>query len=591
MSSLRMFWSVFAGQAGLLLVFVSALSYGLAKWNQESVRNEARARLSGIAAVVRGELRAEWDLDHVAVLRARTAAFADESRVRITLVASDGTVIADSVEDPASMQNHSNRPDLIAAREQGRGQSVRRSPTFGRQMQYYSLAVDRGGENIGFVRVSVDEPAVGAAGWSNQRVVWGLALMTLIVMGVASHLRAKAIIANLRHLASGSRAMAKGDFEPSLWIHTGDAFEELAVSLSDARAVLARRIASLEDHNQTLETVLGGMVEGVLAVDADRQVLLANDASLSLLKVTGPVVGRPLLEVVRHVEIETLVAEAVQVGTTCEREVDLPGPPRRILSVLATQLASSARPAVVVVMHDVTALRRLENMRRDFAANVSHELKTPLASIKAYSETLRMGTINDSEHNLGFVERISEAAERLDALITDVLHLARVEAGEEAFQMGKVDVGAAIDRCVALHRQLANQQRVTLAIEPCSEAAIAWADRDGVFTILTNLLSNAVKYTPNGGQVTIRCFPKEDEVVIEVKDTGIGIASEDHERVFERFFRVDTARAREFGGTGLGLAIVKHLAQGFSGSVGLESEVEQGSTFCVRLPRSVGEHA
>lgn len=582
----RFFWQLFNVYAGVLFALVAVLSLFLAQWNRASATNAAHARLSGIASLVRNQLEHDLAAGNVDELRVRTDQLARESGVRITLIADDGKVISDSVEDPAAMQNHSNRPDLVVARERGSAANIRRSPTLSRRMQYYSLAVRRGSKLTGFVRVSVNEPSAGEAGWWSQAVLWGLGLAAFVGMTLISHRRANAIAEHLQRLADGSRAMVARDFKAPIAIRTGDEFEDLAETLSAARASLAERLATIEDQNETMSTVLGGMVEGVLAVNEERRILLANEASLSLFNVTGPVEGRPLLEVVRNVEIEAAVTEALQSDEAHQRELDLLGPPRRTLNVLATQLKSATKPGVVVVMHDVTTLRRLENMRRDFVANVSHELKTPLASIKAYSETLRMGAINDTEHNLGFVERISQEAERLNQLITDILHLARVEAGDEAFEMTAIGVAAVVQRCVAQYRPLAEQKQVDVAVEASPGSATIRADSDGVFTILTNLLSNAIKYTPAGGRVTVRWFESAEYIVIEMKDTGIGIAPEDQQRVFERFFRVDKARSREFGGTGLGLAIVKHLTQSFGGTVGLESQLEQGSTFQIRLPRA-----
>jgi two-component system phosphate regulon sensor histidine kinase PhoR len=335
-----------------------------------------------------------------------------------------------------------------------------------------------------------------------------------------------------------------------------------------------------------MSTVLSGMVEGVLAVDSRQRVLLANEASLKLLQLRGPVLQRPLLEICRHVEIEAVVRQALKDDQVCTREVALPGPPRRTLNVLATQLPSESKPGVVVVMQDITALRRLETIRRDFAANVSHELKTPLAAIKAYAETLRMGAIHDRDHNLRFVEGISDEAERLHQLIADLMHLARVEAGDEGFTMTDVDILDVVDRCIARHLPLAAPRQIEMKAKPPSTPVSVWADYDGVFTILTNLLSNAIHYTPGGGQITVRWWCEHEQGVLEVSDTGVGIAPEHHDRVFERFFRVDKARSREFGGTGLGLAIVKHLVQAFNGSITLDSQVGHGSSFRVRLPRS-----
>jgi two-component system phosphate regulon sensor histidine kinase PhoR len=252
--------------------------------------------------------------------------------------------------------------------------------------------------------------------------------------------------------------------------------------------------------------------------------------------------------------------------------------------LLATRLPGAPCPGVVIVLHDVTELRRLENVRRDFAANVSHELKTPLAAIKAYAETLRLGAINDSQHNLDFVERIEDQANRLHQLILDLLQLARVETGKEAFEFAAVPVSDAVADCIAQHADAAASAGVSLAAESSTDDIKVWADFDGVQTILDNLVTNAIKYTREGGQVTL-CWRRDGQFAeIDVADTGIGIAIQDQRRVFERFYRVDRARSRELGGTGLGLAIVKHLAQAFGGDVGLTSELDKGSTFRVRLP-------
>jgi two-component system phosphate regulon sensor histidine kinase PhoR len=239
---------------------------------------------------------------------------------------------------------------------------------------------------------------------------------------------------------------------------------------------------------------------------------------------------------------------------------------------------------VVLVLHDVSELRRLENLRHEFVANVSHELKTPLAAIKAYAETLRLGAVNDRENNLGFVVRIEEQADRLHQLILDTLQIARVESGREAFDIANIPVAGAVDACVAQLAGEAQLKNITLRIQPPVQPLSVRADEDGLRTILENLVDNAIKYTPENGEVVLRWWPENSSVVLEVRDTGIGIAAKDQGRIFERFFRVDQARSRELGGTGLGLSIVKHLAQAFGGSVSLMSELGKGSRFLVRIP-------
>lgn len=239
-----------------------------------------------------------------------------------------------------------------------------------------------------------------------------------------------------------------------------------------------------------------------------------------------------------------------------------------------------------MVLHDITELRRLENLRREFVANVSHELKTPLASITAYAETLRLGAMDDRENNMRFLVRIEDQAERLHQLILDMLQIARVESGEEAFDITQVLIRRRVDGCCARNLEPAQRKQIDLSIEAPEEDLTVLADEDGLDTILDNLIGNAIKYTPEGGRVYVRWRDNNDYVELEVQDTGVGIAPEHQTRVFERFYRVDKARSRELGGTGLGLSIVKHLCQAFGGSVTLKSVEGEGCTFRIRLPKA-----
>jgi two-component system phosphate regulon sensor histidine kinase PhoR len=246
------------------------------------------------------------------------------------------------------------------------------------------------------------------------------------------------------------------------------------------------------------------------------------------------------------------------------------------------------------VFHDITDIRRLEQVRREFVANVSHELKTPLAVIRACAETLVNGAMDDIEHREEFLKQISEQSERLNSLILDLLTLNRVEGGIEIFDRQAVALEPIVGRCVARHRARADAKHQTIGFESREANGTpvhAWADEEAVEQIMDNLMDNAVKYTPHGGRVQIRWWEDNGEVQIEVQDTGIGIAERDLPRVFERFFRVDKARSRELGGTGLGLAIVKHLAQAMHGTVSVSSQVGTGSTFSVRLPNAAGKMA
>jgi two-component system, OmpR family, phosphate regulon sensor histidine kinase PhoR len=301
--------------------------------------------------------------------------------------------------------------------------------------------------------------------------------------------------------------------------------------------------------------------------------------------------GRRLWEVVRQRALQDVVRRALAEPKPCQQELSWNGPGVKSLTVHAARLPGSPPRGAVLVLHDTTELRRLERLRQDFVANVSHELKTPLSVIKACVETLLDGAADDPEHRGPFLQRIAEQGDRLHALILDLLSLARIESGAEAFEQQAVPLGPAVAACLERHRARAGAKNQRLeavpapaAAGPAAEDAAAWADEEAVGQILDNLVDNALKYTPPGGRIQVRWRADDRHVRLEVEDTGIGIPESDLPRIFERFYRVDKARSREMGGTGLGLSIVKHLVQAMGGSVWATSRVGQGTTFTVRLP-------
>lgn len=430
--------------------------------------------------------------------------------------------------------------------------------------------------------------AAAANQWSGQSLAWGATVFSSGQVGLAlgfGYLLVRQVVGPVARLTRGAAAITASQDGAAVMVDAGDDVDVLGAAFNQMQVELARRHIDVRENSERLVTVLGSMDEGVIAVDAGERIMLANDASRRLLEfVTADAVGRPLLEVTRSRAIHEAVAEALRTRRPSQQEFEAPGAVRRILSLRASCLPGSPPPGVVVVLHDVSELRRLENLRRELVANVSHELKTPLASIKAYAETLRLGAVNDAEHNLIFVGRIEEQAERLHELILDLLQLARIEAGEEAFEITSVPLAIVAASCLARYADAAAARRIALTLSPPADAVSAKADEEGLRTILDNLVDNAIKYTPEGGSVWIRWRAESGSALLEVEDTGIGIGPKDQTRVFERFYRVDKARSRELGGTGLGLSIIKHLSQAFGGSVGLESHKGKGSIFRVWLP-------
>jgi two-component system phosphate regulon sensor histidine kinase PhoR len=424
-------------------------------------------------------------------------------------------------------------------------------------------------------------------GLADSPLPWLVAASAIVFGGIATWYCVRRIIEPLALLSDHVREVSAGGAQQPLRLDSRDELGHLAGAFNQMQRDLARRLDQIQHNSERLETVLGSMVEGVLAVGPDRRILLANDAGRKLLDFATPdPVGRPLLEVTRARPVHEAVVQSLESPTPVTTEFDAPGTQRRTLGLRATRLPGEPCPGVMIVLHDLTELRRLENLRRELVANVSHELKTPLTVIKGYAETLRLGAVNDPENNLHFIRRIEEQADRLHELIQDILQVARLESGSETFDLAPVPLDELIAECADQFADVAASKGVTLATESLLADVAAHADEKGVRTILNNLVDNAIKFTSAGGTVTIRTRADEQAVLVEVEDTGIGIAAEDQARIFERFYRADKARSRDIGGTGLGLSIVKHLVQAFGGDVSVESQPGRGSTFRARLPRA-----
>jgi two-component system phosphate regulon sensor histidine kinase PhoR len=378
--------------------------------------------------------------------------------------------------------------------------------------------------------------------------------------------------------------MGKGIGRARVYTTDQDEVSMLGESFNRMSERLGQRIAELEEDRQQLHTILSGMVEGVVALDAEQRVLFVNARARELLELSQMhLVGRHLWELIRHRQLLDAVAHALVTAEPHREEIHWTGHISRSLTIHVARLAGEAPRGAVLVLHDTTELRRLERLRQDFVANVSHELKTPLSVIKVCVETLQDGAVDDRQHRDRFLDQIARQGDRLHALILDLLSLARIESGEEVYTYRDVALAALAQEAVERHQPRAEARDQTLCLEVIDEPVV-WADEEAVDTILENLLDNALKYTPEGGSVRVRISIQEGMGQVEVIDSGIGIPQADLPRIFERFYRVDKARSRELGGTGLGLSIVKHLVQGMQGTVRAASETGVGTTMTMALP-------
>jgi two-component system phosphate regulon sensor histidine kinase PhoR len=422
-------------------------------------------------------------------------------------------------------------------------------------------------------------------------------LITLLAAGFAAvslYLSWRAYVA-LAEVTRGLQALSAGArTRPALRAAHGP-LSRLVKSFNEAAAVIQANTARLNQDHQQLLVVLEAMAEAVIAVDPRSRLLFANASANRLFGLDLGSVGRLVPELIRSPQVQEAVEATLRLASPDAFQGELSLPIRdsttraaRFLSVRGNPLPGLPSPGAVFVFHDVTELRRLERMRQDFVANASHELKTPLASIKAYTETLLDWALHDDKVNHRFLERIDEQVERLNQLILDLLSLARIESSQEIFEHEPIPLLPVLGACVDAHRDRAQAKALDLAYEPAGMDVdtLVLVDEEALRQIFDNLIDNAIKYTPEAGSVSVSCFVDHNEVTIEVADTGIGIPRDDLPRIFERFYRVDKARSRELGGTGLGLSIVKHLVQSVGGQIDVASRIGSGSRFTVHLPRA-----
>lgn len=422
-------------------------------------------------------------------------------------------------------------------------------------------------------------PATTALGALALFTAAGLASMT-----VTAYVNARRIARQLETISDVVWQMSTGEFDARIPPRSRQQIEDLARSLDNTQAHLKSRIADLEASRNQLRTVLNSMVEGVIAIDSDQRVLLVNEAACRLFPLHEvSALGRPLWELVRSPQLQQWMGQALSHSEPVGGELELKAPLPRLLSVRVVGLPGPTPAGAIVVASDISQLRRLEQVRQEFVANASHELKTPLASIKACVETLLDGALDDAEIRVRFLQMINEQSERLDKLVRDLLALTRIESQERPPVLHPIVLSEIVELCVNRHQQYAERKEMRLVTLPPAANVRVLADEESLEQVLDNLIDNAIKYTNSGGTITVRWAAEADRCRIEVEDTGIGIPQAHLPRIFERFYRVDRARSRELGGTGLGLSIVKHLVQIMGGTVAVSSRLGKGTTFTVEL--------
>ncbi|MDU0460366.1 MAG: ATP-binding protein [Geobacteraceae bacterium] len=510
---------------------------------------------------------------------------------RVTLIATDGTVIGDSDVGQArlaQLENHLQRPEVQDALKHGAGSALRYSDTLRMSMLYSAMSYGSGAPE-GVIRLAMPLEYLASTRSTLHGLVGGASLVTVLIALMFSGVLSSLTSRPLRDMADAAARIGQGEGGARIKVTSRDEIGKLAGVMNEMSERIEDQVQRLSAEKQRLDTILNSMGEGIMVTAPDGEITLVNPAFCRLFSITGDVEGRKLVEISRHPDLLAAFNDLGQPDVNeLLREISIQPNDCTLFTHWVPLKVNGVRQGIVAVFHDISDLKKAENMRRDFVANVSHELRTPVTIIKGYAETLLDGALeSDPVRARRFVEIIASHSERLTSLINDILALSHLETREALMELFQLDVCGTISRACMLLQESADQKNIAIVDESAGcKLPQVLADQGRLEQVLINLLENAIKYTPENG--TVRLFAEDagEFVRVSVADTGIGIPFKDLPRIFERFYRVDEARTREQGGTGLGLAIVKHIVQLHGGDVAVSSEAGKGSVFSFTLRKA-----
>jgi len=584
----RLLWQLFPSYLLITIVSLSAVTWYASNSLRNFFLDQTAADLLVRAHLLEKQIIQFLGPLDVNVIDALCKEIGQSSATRITVILPSGTVIGDSNEDPAIMDNHALRPEVIEAKKGNVGRSIRFSTTLQQNMMYVAIPLSDHKRTIAVIRTSLPITAIDKELKSIQsKIALGGLLIALLAAGISLYV-SRRISRPIEKMKEGAEHFARGDLLHRLPETDLEEIGGLADAMNQMAAQLDDRIKTIISQRNELEAVLSGMIEGVIAFDMDERIISINQAAARIFEsMPKDMLNRSIQEVIRNPELQQFVTQALSSTDNLEGDITLYLEGERIIYLHSTSLRDSSEDqiGVLVVMNDVTQVRRLENIRRDFAANVSHEIKTPLTAIKGFVETLRHGSVKNPEEIERFHGIIEKHVNRLTAILEVLISLSRIEQDDEkkAIKLRKNPIKNVLRTAIGSCREKADLKNITID-HVCEENILAMIDPPLLEQAIVNLLDNAIKYSDEGSSVHVSSFQKDDSIVISVQDHGIGIAKEHIPRLFERFYRVDKARSRTLGGTGLGLAIVKHITQAHRGRVHAESTPDKGSTFSLHLP-------
>lgn len=571
-------WRIAITFVVLILVCMGGLSAYLLHFVKGNYLDSLRTQLTDEAQLVGDASEPYLDGGQVESIDVLAGRLGDKIDARITIIDADGVVLGDSEKDPRTMENHGNRPEVIEALSGEVGSSIRYSTTLGCDMMYVAVPMMVNGKIAGIARVSLPLAEINESlGHINRMIVGGTAVAAVVAILLAFQI-SRSTTEPLKRLTRMSKRMARGELDQKIEATSRDEVGELAEAFNRMAARLKEMVTVLTTERDKMAAILSTMGDGILVVDSESRVTMVNRAAEKLLKLSeDEAVGHTFIEVVRDHELDSILQECLK---TREQQTGVAEtePRRQFLRMIATPLGSGS----LVLLQDISELRRLETVRRDFISNISHELRTPVASLKVLAETLQEGAIDDRAMAQDFLHKIDIEVDRLTQMVNELGELSRIESGEFPLKIEPVHLGEVTKRVAERLRAQAERGGLSLKVDITHGLPKALADEERVEQVVVNLVHNAIKFTPPSGRVTISTKIEGNSILVSVADTGAGIPADDLPRIFERFYKADKARAS--GGTGLGLAIAKHIVEALGGKIWAESIEGKGSNFTFTLP-------
>ncbi|MEN8127988.1 MAG: ATP-binding protein [Planctomycetota bacterium] len=587
----RLLWQLYPSYLLLTVIAVLAVawytSHSLRRFYFRQVSEDIKSR----AHLVRPQIVADLTDGNYEKIDRYCKTTGPLSGTRITVILPGGRVIGDSDEQIADMKNHADRPEFRQALTGRIGSSTRFSDTLGKNMMYLAIPIqsrDSDGAVLAVVRTSVPVSAIDEAlRQIYLKILWAV-LIVAILAAVISLALSKRISRPIETIKEAANRFASGDLALRLTVSKPEELADLAKAMNKMAYQLDQRIRTITTQSAESDAILSSMIEGVIAVDSDGRIVRINRAAADFFNVNTKQAKRcPVEEAVDNADVVEFVQQALGSVSPIETEVIVTDDEKRHLKLHAARLADAngSHTGAVIVLTDMTRIRQLQKVRRDFVANVSHELKTPITSIKGFVETLQEGALTEPEEAARFLTIIARHADRLNAIIDDLLSLSRLEEDSErrALSFEMTPLKAVLTEAIDLSTAKAKEKQIRIDLD-CKETIAAGINPALLEQAVTNLINNAIKYSDESSRIEISAEQNDDQIHIAVRDEGCGIDKKYHERIFQRFYVVDKSRSRKLGGTGLGLAIVKHIAQVHNGRVTVESQPGRGSTFRIHLP-------